>query len=47
MTDQASQIRTRADLDLYIGHFNAKRYEQQIAYYAPDIRRWMRGRPLE
>jgi len=37
MTDQASQIRTRADLDLYIGHFNAKRYEQQIAYYAPDI----------
>jgi len=37
MTDQAPRIRTRADLDQYISHFNAKRYEQQTAYYAPDI----------
>jgi predicted SnoaL-like aldol condensation-catalyzing enzyme len=37
MTDPSPRIRTRADLDQYIGHFNAKRYEQQIAYYAPDV----------
>jgi SnoaL-like protein len=37
MTDQAPRIRSRADLDQYLGHFNAKRYEQQIAYYAPDV----------
>lgn len=37
MSDSASQIRTRADLETYLGHFNAKRYEQQVAYYAPDV----------
>jgi predicted SnoaL-like aldol condensation-catalyzing enzyme len=37
MTDQAPRIRTRADLEQYIGHFNAKRYEQQIAYYSPEV----------
>jgi len=37
MTDPSPRIRGRADLEQYIGHFNAKRYEQQIAYYAPDV----------
>lgn len=27
----------RSDLETYIGHFNGKRYAQQIAYYAPDV----------
>ncbi len=37
MTEMPSRIRTRADLEQYLGHFNAKRYDQQIAYYAPDV----------
>jgi predicted SnoaL-like aldol condensation-catalyzing enzyme len=37
MSDSESQVTTRADLEAYIGHFNAKRYEPQIAYYAPDV----------
>ena len=37
MSDSDSRVRTRADLENYIAHFNAKRYEQQIAYYAPDV----------
>lgn len=37
MTDNSPRIRTRADLESYLGHFNARRYEQQIAYYAPDV----------
>jgi predicted SnoaL-like aldol condensation-catalyzing enzyme len=37
MTDNSPRIRTRADLEEYLGHFNARRYEQQIAYYAPDV----------
>ena len=37
MTDTPPRIRTRADLEQYLGHFNAKRYEQQIAYYSPDV----------
>jgi hypothetical protein len=37
MTEMPSRIRTRADLEQYLGHFNAKRYAQQIAYYAPDV----------
>jgi predicted SnoaL-like aldol condensation-catalyzing enzyme len=37
MSDSESQVTTRADLEAYIGHFNAKRYEAQIAYYAPDV----------
>lgn len=37
MSDSDSRVRTRADLEAYIGHFNAKRYAQQIAYYAPDV----------
>jgi SnoaL-like domain len=28
---------TRADLQKYLAHFNNKEYEQQIAYYAPDV----------
>src|SRR5688572_33203544 len=30
-------IQSRADLEKYITHFNNKEYEQQIAYYAPDV----------
>ena len=37
MSDTPSRVTARADLEAYIGHFNAKRYEQQIAYYAPDV----------
>jgi hypothetical protein len=37
MTDPSPRIRTRADLEEYLSHFNARRYEQQIAYYAPDV----------
>jgi hypothetical protein len=37
MTDDSPRIRTRADLDEYLAHFNARRYEKQIAYYAPDV----------
>lgn len=32
-----SRIESRADLMTYLGHFNHKEYEQQIAYYAPDV----------
>ena len=35
MTD--ARIRSQADLQAYLDHFNAKRYDQQIAYYAPDV----------
>lgn len=31
-------ISSRAELETYIGHFNAKEYDRQIAYYAPDVR---------
>jgi predicted SnoaL-like aldol condensation-catalyzing enzyme len=31
------KIQTRADLQQYLTHFNNKAYEQQIAYYAPDV----------
>ena len=37
MTESSSRLATRADLEAYVGHFNARRYEQQIAYYADDI----------
>jgi hypothetical protein len=37
MTDTSPGIRSRADLEAYLAHFNARRYEQQIAYYAPDV----------
>lgn len=37
MTDPSPRIETHADLETYLGHFNARRYEQQIAYYAPDV----------
>jgi hypothetical protein len=37
MADTTQRIRTRADVEQYFAHFNAKRYEQQIAYYAPDV----------
>ncbi|MGH8149239.1 MAG: nuclear transport factor 2 family protein [Steroidobacteraceae bacterium] len=32
-----SRIRSRADLQAYLDHFNNKEYERQIAYYAPDV----------
>jgi predicted SnoaL-like aldol condensation-catalyzing enzyme len=32
-----AQIQSRADLLKYLAHFNNKEYEQQIAYYAPDV----------
>jgi predicted SnoaL-like aldol condensation-catalyzing enzyme len=32
------RIESRADLQRYLDHFNNRRYEQQIAYYAPDVR---------
>ncbi len=31
------RIQSRADLQKYLTHFNNKEYEQQIAYYAPDV----------
>lgn len=37
MTERKT-IRSRSDLETYVGHFNAKRYAEQIAYYAPDVR---------
>jgi hypothetical protein len=37
MTDRPPRIETREDLEQYIGHFNAKRYEQQVAYYDPEV----------
>jgi predicted SnoaL-like aldol condensation-catalyzing enzyme len=32
-----AEIRSRADLEAYLDHFNNRRYERQIAYYAPDV----------
>lgn len=32
-----ARIRSRADLEAYLDHFNRKAYERQIAYYAPDV----------
>lgn len=32
-----ARIRSRADLQAYLDHFNNHRYAQQIAYYAPDV----------
>jgi len=37
MTEATPRIATHADLENYIGHFNARRYEQQVAYFAPDV----------
>jgi predicted ester cyclase len=34
----AARVRSRADLQAYLDHFNRKEYERQIAYYAPDVR---------
>lgn len=31
------KIASRADLEKYLGYFNNKEYEKQIAYYAPDV----------
>ena len=33
-----ARITSIADLQDYLDHFNNKRYAQQIAYYAPDVR---------
>ncbi len=33
----AARVRSRADLEAYLGHFNRKEYERQIAYYAADV----------
>jgi hypothetical protein len=35
MTD--ARITSQADLEAYLDHFNSKRYDEQIAYYAPDV----------
>jgi predicted ester cyclase len=32
-----ARVRSRADLQAYLDHFNRKEYEQQIAYYSPDV----------
>ena len=32
-----ARVTSQADLEAYLGHFNAKRYDEQIAYYAPDV----------
>jgi ketosteroid isomerase-like protein len=32
-----ARIRSRADYDAYLAAFNAHRYDDQIAYYAPDV----------
>jgi len=32
------RIRSRADLQAYLDAFNARRYDEEIAYYAPDVR---------
>jgi hypothetical protein len=37
MTGDA-RIRSQADLQAYLDAFNQKRYDDQIAYYAPDVR---------
>jgi ketosteroid isomerase-like protein len=34
---RSSRIRSRADIETYIGHFNAHDYDRQIAYYADDV----------
>ncbi|HTV53014.1 MAG TPA: nuclear transport factor 2 family protein [Steroidobacteraceae bacterium] len=36
-TAEDARIRSRAHLQRYLDHFNHHRYEQQIAYYAPDV----------
>jgi predicted ester cyclase len=33
-----ARINSIADLQDYLDHFNNRRYAQQIAYYAPDVR---------
>ena len=33
-----ARITSQSDLQAYIDHFNGKRYDEQIAYYAPDVR---------
>ena len=33
----SGRIETRADLENYLAHFNNRRYEEQIAYYATDV----------
>jgi predicted ester cyclase len=32
-----ARIRSRADLEAYLDHFNRKQYERQIAYYSDDV----------
>jgi len=32
-----ARIRSRADLQQYLDHFNNKQYDQQVAYYSPDV----------
>lgn len=33
----AARIESQADLQKYLDAFNARRYSEQIAYYAPDV----------
>ena len=37
MSDPSPRIQTHEDLAQYIAHFNARRYAEQVAYYAPDV----------
>ncbi len=37
MSETSPRLATRADFETYLGHLNARRYEKQIAYYAPDV----------
>ena len=37
MTDTNARVRSRADLQRYLDHFNHREYEQQIEFYAPDV----------
>lgn len=32
-----ARVRSRADLQRYLDHFNGREYEQQIEFYAPDV----------
>ena len=32
-----ARVRSQADLQKYLDHFNNKEYDKQVAYYAPDV----------
>lgn len=37
MSDMSARVRSRADLQRYLDHFNGREYERQIEFYAPDV----------